>query len=1017
MSDSIKNVALVSAAGAGKTRALTRRFLRLFLDKASYPLDSLYGITFTNEAAFEMKERIVRYLDLLISGMPHDESDEDILTFFREKCDDVEKLARQRKQYLLENLSELHVSTFHSLFASFLSSIPFIAGIIPGYQIVDEAEERVIFERVLDTFFEDVQQDKALHAVVAALMEQQETSLKTNLLNLFRNLVPWLEFLEHLIAEEKTVDRTFIEETRTFKASLKKLRDFIVTHESCGRTRTTGALNKHLAGFLSKIDEFISSGDEQNLHKAIFGVDIAEKSYVRSFLDRLGTEANDMTAIISELKKHTRSYLVARSDQQILVHLKPIVELYRRFQREKLRENVISFEDIEHYTLQALLQTAETDYLYFKIGSEIRHVMIDEFQDTSFRQIQILEPLISEITSGDPRTKSLFYVGDPFQAIYRWRGGTPALFDLLAHTYEGKIETQELSTNYRTTEEIIEFVNTVLNKHDKVKPGSTGGWVRVEHLGAFKDVASGNAGIQSRVCSIIRELHDDKGYEYSDIAILVRTNARGIELAQTLAEEHIPYVSTSRAVIINNRDVRFVLHVLEFLDDPENDFALTHVLLSPVFNMKEETLFHLKRKRRTLFLVLRDVHPDWPVTQKLQRLLDMVYFCDPYQLIYRICTELGLTLSYALATLLDCAHKRAAEGYDTLDTFLEWIENAGASIEIREVHPEGVKILTVHKAKGLEFEVVLIPETHWELSSHENKRLLFSYTGGVEPDRLYWRSYGQYFDELKSSEHQRIRTDALNSLYVALTRAKRGIYVLGYETKKGNGFWFDIIEEKMGTRQYSAGTVTGQAPRQEEEKRVETVRSISHAAESDVVREERTIYSPTERGIEIIAATRRERLEFGTVVHDGLSMIHWLDGIDVTQAIADIIDRTMRVHARTPQHQEKLTEQLKHVLDATLADADMKFIFFKNGRDVVCKNEVPIYFEDKQQDVVGIVDRLLISPDNVIIIDYKTGEEKPEYQTQMRVYKRGIAKIFNKQQIKAYLVYLDNTQGEKLVEI
>ncbi|UCC12390.1 MAG: UvrD-helicase domain-containing protein [candidate division WOR-3 bacterium] len=1017
MSERINNIALVSAAGAGKTRALTRRFLSLFLDKAAYPLDSLYGITFTNEAAFEMKERIIGYLDLLISGKPHDESDEDILKFFRDRIPDVQKLARQRKQYLLENLSELHVSTFHSLFASFLSSIPFIAGIIPGYQIIDETEESIIFDRVLEAFFEDVHKDKSVSAILSALLEQQETSLKYSLPNLFRSLVPWLDFLEHLIAAEKTVDQTFIEENRVFKESLREFTDFIKIHEAYGRTKTTGAMNKNLAGFIAKLDDFISTDDEENLHKTIFGIDIAEKSYIHSFLARAGSHAGEMTTLISRLQEHTKRYLAARSDQQILIHLKPIMELVKRFKKEKLHQNVISFEDIEQYALQALRQTAETEYLYFKIGSEIRHMMIDEFQDTSFRQIQILEPLLSEITSVDPRVKSLFYVGDPFQAIYRWRGGSPALFDLLKNKYAGKIEKEELNTNYRTTEEIIEFVNTVLDKHDRVKPGNTGGWVRVEHCGVFGDRETGDAHIRDRVCSIIKELHDDKGFGYSDIAILVRTNAKGVELAQALAERHIPHVSTSRAVIINNRDVRFILHVLEFLNDPENDFALMHVLLSPAFNIKEETLFHLKGKKPTLFLALHDLHPDWHATLKLQRLLDMVYFCDPYQLIYRICTDLGLTLSYALATLLDCAHKRAAEGYDTLDTFLDWIKKAGASIEIREVHPEGVKILTVHKAKGLEFEVVLIPETYWELPSRENNRLLFSYSGDVQPDKLYWRFYGQYFEELKDSEKQRIRCDELNSLYVALTRAKCGIYVLGYETRRGSGFWFDVIEKKTGTKQYSSGIVKEQAAVREEKRRTETMRSISRTPERDMVREERTIYSPTERGIEIIAPTRRERIEFGTIVHDALSAIEWLDEVDTADAIKEIVARTVRVHGRTLEHQEKLAAQLRRILDATLMDSDLRFIFCKDDRDIDFKNEVPIYFEDKQQDIAGVVDRLLVSRDCVIIVDYKTGEEKPEYNTQMRIYKSGVKKIFPKKDLKAYLVYLESKPGTKLVEL
>jgi len=103
MPDSIRNIALVSAAGAGKTRALTRRFLRLLLDEASYPLDSLYGITFTNEAAFEMKERIVRYLDLLISGTPRDESDEDWQKRFAEHRKHIRLNAEEKADRFVAN--------------------------------------------------------------------------------------------------------------------------------------------------------------------------------------------------------------------------------------------------------------------------------------------------------------------------------------------------------------------------------------------------------------------------------------------------------------------------------------------------------------------------------------------------------------------------------------------------------------------------------------------------------------------------------------------------------------------------------------------------------------------------------------------------------------------------------------------------------------------------------------------------------------------------------------------------
>jgi ATP-dependent exoDNAse (exonuclease V) beta subunit len=120
MSKKIENIALVSAAGAGKTRALTRRFLYLYLHRAQFPLDSLYGITFTNEAAFEMKMRILRYLELLASGNAKDESEEDIIRYFNQLFPNSREQIKKKKRFLLSNLS-LSYQAFHLLRAFFLA--------------------------------------------------------------------------------------------------------------------------------------------------------------------------------------------------------------------------------------------------------------------------------------------------------------------------------------------------------------------------------------------------------------------------------------------------------------------------------------------------------------------------------------------------------------------------------------------------------------------------------------------------------------------------------------------------------------------------------------------------------------------------------------------------------------------------------------------------------------------------------------------------------------------------------
>jgi ATP-dependent exoDNAse (exonuclease V) beta subunit len=1017
MSKQIENIALVSAAGAGKTRALTRRFLYLYLHKAQFPLGSLYGITFTNEAAFEMKMRILRYLELLASGYAKDESEEDILRYFHEIFPDCKERAEKKKRFLLSNLSDLNISTFHSLFASFLSSIPFAAGILPGYEIIDEIQEELLFEATLDIFFERVHQDITLYNTISDVLEQQETRLKNNIKNIFWSVSPWLEYLRDLVDNEKSIKQHVTEHENRFLQTLKRFRDFIRENELFTYTKNEQKMNKYFANFLTKVDCFLKTQELKIIENTLFGVDITGKNYMKIFLKNLGEQANEFTKIIDELKNIEMQYVQLLSDHQILIHLKPILELYEQFQKAKQDKNLLTFTDIETYTLRALINNPEPEYLYFKLGADINHLMIDEFQDTSYRQLEILDPLIAEITSTAPSEKSFFYVGDPRQAIFRWRGGTPELFKLLKMRYGDKIKEDELKINYRSKEEIINFVNTILEKNDQAKQGNTGGWIRVENLGEYNTTNEGNDKILGRTTHIIEDLHDNFGYAYSDIAILVRTNNFGAMVAETLTRKHIPCVSKSRADILSNNDIRFVINLLKFLDNPENDFALMHVLLSPVFKIKEETLRRLRFGNKTLYMSLIDNHSEWNATKKLEHLLRIVHFCNPYELIYRIYRELRLTISYSLATLLDVALEYTKRGFTHLSIFIDWLEKAGSSIDVKESHPEGIKVLTVHKAKGLEFEVVIIPETNWQLRRPENKQLIFSYReNGAAPDKIYWRNYGKYFKHLLEEERERLKKDALNLLYVALTRAKNGVYILGFDSPKiGYGFWMDRIADVLKNMSYSIGDIIQKEKLVKKEEKYEHPMVISE--KPMIIKEERSLYSPTERGVEIIEPQRRRGMEFGEIVHNALSKIAWLDECVIEDYINELVNNIKNIYVRSPEDASIIEAKLTPLLRETVSDPDLRFFFYRDNRDIRCKNELPIYFEDEKRDVSAHIDRLLIEQNRITIVDYKTGEEKPEYKHQMRIYKKGIQKIYPDKLVKTFLIYLENKHGRKTVEV
>lgn len=1012
----LRNIALQSAAGSGKTRELTKRFLLLYLDDARYPLRSIYGITFTNEATREMKKRILAYLDLLARGKADKDSEQDIWTFFQERFPDVRERAQRGKRRLLHNLSDLHISTFHSLFASFLSSIPFAAGIVPGYEIIDEIAEARLFAEVLDKYFADVRGDRKILDALHDLAQAEETSLKAVVRENYQWLQPFFPFLASLAEREDRIRRDVHEARAELVVTLQEFKRFVVDHETAART-SAGKIDRNFAGFLAKFDEFFQTGKVDDLHEKFLAGSYVGLNYLQKFLTNLGGEDSHFIRILGAADARLRELLNILSDEQILVHLKPIAELHRRWTREKRERNVLTFDDIETLTLAALRNNPDVDYLYFKIGADINHLLIDEFQDTSLIQLDILDPIIAEITSLDPRQKSLFYVGDPRQAIFRWRGGAAELFDLLLERYPGKIKKEQLTWNHRSEQAIVDFANRVIGSSDRAEPARTDGWIRVESVGSFKRIEEARETIHGRLCRIVRDLRQKHGYDYGEIAVLTRRNRPAAEAAEALGREGIPCLSRSAADLLTHPDVCFILNLLRFLDNPEDDFSLAHVLLSSVFQVRETDLIALRVKapKKPLYLALGDRHPDWPQTRTLAALLKLVYFLDPYELLYRIYKELRLPVSYPLAALLDAAAGYAREGFRPLNAFIEWLTEAAGAIEIQEARLEGVSVLNIHKAKGLEFEVVILAETYYEPRGGENQNLIMSYKpGNVEPDRIYWRKYGEYDQKLVAAESERVRRDEMNLLYVALTRARTGLYVLGYnrdnERQDPQGFWFQQVCGQAG-KDFAHGEIPEKSV---PSKPVEAKTYGAFTEKPTPVREERGLYSPTEREVEIVEPKRRLGMEFGEIAHKAMSRIEWLDDREPAVVVREAVKYAVDLYARQPEDVDRIAGRLRPLLEKVLADPDLRFIFYRETADREFRNELAVYYEAGRKDVSIHIDRLIIEPRKITIVDYKTGAEKDDYREQLQVYKKGMELVYPDREVETLLVYLENEPGKRI---
>lgn len=1014
-----KSVALSATAGSGKTRALTLRFLSLYLKGA--PLASLYGITFTNKAALELKRRILRYLELLSEESFSGEEEKEIISFFT-PLKEIKKTAREKKEKLLVDFSDLNVSTIHSFFATLLRAIPFQAGILPGFRIIDEVEEEMLLEEILDEFFRETETSSELRAWMESILDPRESSIKARVKKVFLSLFPRFPEIEEKLKEGKeNIEHLRKKKRRIFSSLEEKIKKILVFLENQKK------INLHLFRLIQKIKEALRGREEEKV--ILWLTQLFTKSYYQKLIKELEKEGED-TLWIETLReaflKEAREYSLLRNQEYLLGHILPVGKLKSKLQRRKLGLNVLGFNDLESLTFSTLRGREDVSYLYFKTTGEIRHLLIDEFQDTSLLQWRILEPIVEEISSGEG---SFFYVGDPNQAIYRFRGGEPKLFFWVRERFPEKIEAKRLKKNFRSKKELVEFVNLIFSPYPEYKPMEPhqggGGWIRVEDLGECTQ-KEGMEKVKKRMVEGIKELIEKRGYEPSQIAILVRRNSVGQDFSQVLTREGIPNISESRMCLLGREEVRDMLNLLRWLDSPQEDFWFAQTLLSPLFSLSPEEIRSFKRKEKTLYLVLKDEYPQLELTQKLNLLLSRVGFLTPYSLLAFIYSELGVAEKYLetepLLKLLELAGEFERQGQGSLPSFLEFVEKKGRVWEARPGIEEGVNILTVHKAKGLEFEVVILPELCWRMEGEENEWFIFSYGEEGEGFRLkdiYWRKdplFPLFWKEELEKEKERVFRDELNNFYVALTRAKEGLWLFGYTNSRIKNSWFELIKRALQGKIKQGKYWEGEIPLKEEKRPPLPERKEERTLRFPPLRKERRLFSFTPREVEPLTEEKRYAFRWGAIYHKALSYIGWVEEEELERLVKRISQEMKRLFGRGKEGEE-IEKRVSSLLETILGDGSLKFLFYRGKRRAKVKTEVPLYFEGEREEVSGIVDRLIIEPGFLLLVDYKSGGEEEKHREQLLLYGKGLKKIYPSLPQKLYLLYLEKPPGKRLKEV
>lgn len=863
--------AWVSAnAGSGKTHVLTQRVISLLL-KGEDPARILC-ITFTKAAAANMASRVFK---TLAEWTILDDDALDLRIAEIGGKPDAASRARARRLFALalETPGGLKVQTIHAFCTRLLHQFPFEADVAARFTVLDEASEHQLLEKLmLEVMLEGAADGGSTlgQALSMAITRAADTNLREALRETVRGrkLSQWIDRAGSLDAAMAQLSQTMGLEPSDnlealdgefFSASLFSPAEWreaagILTQGSQADQKTAAELIRlaQLSGaeYADALFPVFLTKDLQP-RKKLVTKKIAETD--PALAEKLLTEQQRVCALRD--RKHA---LLCRDRSRALFTLAD--EITRRYRREKDRRGLLDYDDLIDKTL-ALFQKTSAAWVLFKLDLGVNHVLIDEAQDTSPKQWEIIETLIGEFTAGAgarPARRTMFAVGDDKQSIFSFQGADPNMFATKAkqfaknfHDAELPFELVPLRTSFRSGEAVLGAVDIVFKRPEahaglsgdvtatvhEYLPGTPPGCVDIwpltrsdpkqqpEGWDAPFDSRSETSPSVQLAQRIARHaaLWIAQGRAPGDILVLVRQRGPLFEtIIRALKTAQIPVAGADRLVLTQHIAVMDLMVLADALLLPEDDLALATILKSPLFGLTDDDLFGIAWDRggkslRAALAAERDekfVH----AARKLERLSEDAQRLSPFAFYARLLgpnhgrrqflARLGHEANDALDEFLNLALAFETRETPSLQGFVSWLR--AAEVEIKRDMEQGrneVRVMTVHGAKGLEAPIVVLADTTTRPSGHHPPKLIPLAAGHSQA--LIWVGSKKTDPQTAIAARQNLTTANENEyrrlLYVAMTRAQDRLIVCGIARKptkdddapKPSGCWYQLIEDAL----------------------------------------------------------------------------------------------------------------------------------------------------------------------------------------------------------------------------
>ena len=1015
-------------AGSGKTELITQRYLKL-LGSADVP-ENILVMTFTNRAVDELKHRIISSLNR--AKLPPPKELHKLKTF--DLANKVLEQSNLKEWDLLSHPSRIKILTIDSLSSLIVSRYPSIDQLISPQTMINTYE------------YEQIYQEAAENTLLLIEEDEYQASISSVLLYLDNHVDRFYRLIVQMLSKrEQWLPKLYIEGALDINLLEMLAQELIVEYLGTLRDAASGLLGKPFFNLLeintrddvSKINKLPGSTIEDlsdwqtisellltkstgNWRKKIdanigFPVELKEEKFVfKEILEGLDSEV-EFKKILNNLSNLPSAYFpesTSKNINDIAQVLKlSVAELKMIFKEKSLQD----FSEVGMQAINALDSREEVSDIALLLDYQVKHLLIDEFQDTSYSQLSLIEKLVDSWQEGDG--KSIFFVGDPMQSIYKFRESQVGIFLEVMKNGIGnlKIKSLILSSNFRSNKSIVEKNNKIFSQIFPNQDNLLLGAIHYSESKSASQVGQNDAVTfypfsadqdfeeAEMVVSIIKNsISTNPNHE---VAVLVRSRSHLNAITLLLQESNINFEALKTEPLRSNLFTRDLLSLTRALLSLADRLAWLSILRAPWCGLNLKDLLAFSDSiDKTIFSQLIDddivkyLSADGAVRSRhLFLAIEEAIYCEgKFSFVERF--------SYALSQL--CNEIELSEQEKSIRSqFLSLLNhcelNQGLDIKTIEMMVKDlfapsksapIKLMTIHQAKGLEFDTVIIPGLGkkgksdslalMQIQEFSNKNILLApIKSSYEDSESKTYLYLQYLQK------QQTHFELMRVLYVAMSRAKDKIHLLGGVSKTGKAVSGSLLSFLSHYFQKSIDDIPIQDT------------SIPVEASLPKLQRNKSLSTVSNRGGGDITQSKNLPSNVDLIYQSALgSIVHYFLEHSLFEPSFESIDARFREFGLPPKLIHSYSKTASLLLLNTKRDKDFEWLF--KYRD---STEVEAEYSSSTKTV--IIDRLFIEDDSLWIIDFKTASLNEGESMDSFIERQ---KLSHQKQIKTYQEVLED---------